>query len=109
MEWLEYINQIRAWSKSAWEMAINTGGPEYTGGSVERATDLQDLMSECLSAYDDAIEAIEGQYAGWRTIAREGFSRAKELESQGGDCSHAQLALETLDELISEDDNGSEP
>lgn len=97
------IKQIQAQSVLAWEMAVDTAGPEYDGGSDEKAEKMQSLADSCDEAYDAAIETLEGQYADWARNARAHLEEARSLESEGGDSSHADSALEALADYIAED------
>jgi hypothetical protein len=98
------LTQIRTWSEDAWDMAVDTAGPEYDGGSVDRAAEMRSAGDECLEEYDAAIETLRNQYDGWARDAREHLLAAKRLESDGGDSSHAQMAIEALDEYLAQDE-----
>lgn len=97
------IKQIQGWSNAAWEQAVDTAGPEYAGGSEGKAAQMQALADECDSEYDAAIETLEGQYANWQSDAKSHLEQARSLESEGGDGSHADMALEALAEYIAEE------
>lgn len=90
------IRKFQTQSNEAWDMAIETAGPEYSGGSIERQDAMQSLADTSEGYYEDAIEALEaGDYAS----AIEALGQAKSCESEGGDCSYASSALEALNEL----------
>jgi len=97
------IKVFQAWSALAWEMAVDTAGAEYPGGSAEKATEMQSLADACAEAYDAAIECLEGQYEGWAQNAQTHLEEAKSLEADGGDDFHAREALEALTDYIAED------
>lgn len=97
------IKAIQARSANAWEMAVDTAGPEYPGGSVERAAELQSLADACDEAYEAAVDTLEGQYDGWASAAQLHLEEARSLESDGGDASHAIEALEALADYAAED------
>lgn len=87
------IQKLAASSAQCWDMAVDTAGPEYSGGSERKASEMQDLADECESAYDSAIEAIERDDM---TAAIACLEQAKTLEAEGGDASHAIKALQIL-------------
>lgn len=87
------IEKLQRQSVLAWEMAVETAGPEYAGGSEGKAEAMQSLADECDEAYDAAIAALE---SGDIDAARTALETAKSLESEGGDASHAISALEVL-------------
>ena len=93
MELAKRIAKIQQRSNDAWEMAVDTAGSEYSGGSDENQSEMQSLANSCDSCYDAAITAIEsGDYP----AALEQLKTAKSLESEGGDCSCADRAIEIL-------------
>lgn len=81
-------------------MAVDTAGPEYNGGSLERAKTMQHLADSCDAEYDAALECLEEQYADWARLALQHLEDARSLESEGGDASHAQKAIQALKEYI---------
>jgi hypothetical protein len=96
------IKQIQGWSQAAWGTAIDTAGPEYSGGSAERQEAMRELAESCDAAYDAAIETLEGQYENWAQNAKHYLEEAKGYESEGGDSSHATMALEALKDYLTE-------
>jgi hypothetical protein len=92
------ISKIASDSRDAWEMAVETAGPEYCGGSDERAAEMQKLADACDDAYDRAIDAVTDEDM---VAALEALEEARSLESEGGDCSHARSAIEIVAEEVS--------
>ena len=82
------ILSICAASQDCWAMA------EETADSAEQSEEFARLGSECDDEYDLAAEAVR---AGALAAAREHLDAARSLEREGGDCSHADRALEILD------------
>jgi hypothetical protein len=95
------IEKLSTLSANAWDMAVETAGPEYDGGSEERAESLRRLADACSDAYDDALLALGREDIDAAVDALETASR---LESEGGDSSHADEALELLSDLSDESD-----
>ena len=89
-------------SRLLWEMAVDTVGPEYDGGSEERADQCREDAEECAEAYEAAIECVRGMYANWSEECRGHLFDAKRLESQWGDCSEASAPIRALDEYTEE-------
>lgn len=81
-------------SRNAWDMAVDTAGPEYGGGSEERAESMRIVSDECDELYDDAIAAL---HAGDIPTARAALEQCRSLEAEGGDGSDAAGALEAID------------
>lgn len=89
-------------SRLSWEMAIDTAGPEYDGGSEDRADKAREDAEGCAEAYEAAIECARGMYANWSEECRGHLLDAKRLESEWGDCSEASAAIRALDEYLGE-------
>jgi hypothetical protein len=104
---VEQIKNFQKWSAMNWEMAVDTAGPEYDGGSSEKAEEMQSLADACDEAYDAAIEALEGQYEGWVLNALTHLEEAQTQEKEGGDSSHADMALEALCDYLDDEDEAS--
>lgn len=97
MTTIETIETLQQQSANAWDMAVDTAGPEYPGGSKQRATDMRALADECDEKYEAAIACLEeDDIAGARTH----LEQAARLESEGGDASHARSAIKALDANI---------
>jgi hypothetical protein len=94
MSIIEQIRKIQTLSATAWELAVDTAGPEYAGGSRAKAKAMKHLADSCDAEYDAAIECLEGRNA---DLARQHLESARSLESEGGDDSHAEMALKVLD------------
>lgn len=87
------IESLRTQSEQAWEMAVETAGPEYSGGSTERAEAMQSLADACGEAWQRAADALDADDFAAALAALE---EARGLESEGGNDSHARSAIEAL-------------
>lgn len=87
------IEDLRRASELGWEMAVDTAGAEYPGGSDERAEKMRSMADGCDDAYAEAVAALE---RGDVEAAIESLEQARGLESDGGDSSHASSALALL-------------
>ncbi len=90
------VKVIQLQSKTAWEMAIDTAGPDYQGGSDTKQESMQDLADECDTYYDIAVGALEVKNY---ELALDSLLEARSLESKGGDCSHADSAIKELNAM----------
>ena len=94
------LRQVSGWSDGAWEAAIN--GAEIDGDAVKVAS-MKSLAASCAESYKAAIEAVEVQGSNWETCARQHLADARALEAEGGDASHADMAIEALDDYLAEE------
>lgn len=87
---LTVVRSSQECSNHAWDMASETSGPGYPGGSEERAAKIEDIAAECDLAYDAAISALED---GNTKAALVALYVCWDLERKGGDGSDAERAL----------------
>jgi hypothetical protein len=90
------IQSIQSQSNAAWEMAVDTAGPEYAGGSRKNQKAMQSLADSCDSCYDAAIASLEAEGCDY-DAALESLRQARHLESEGGDCAHADEAIAAVE------------
>lgn len=90
------IEKLAQSSANAWSMAVETAGPDYLGGSDAAASAMAALADECSDAYEAAGRAV---LDGDVIAAESELERARSLEAEGGDDSHARDALEALADM----------
>lgn len=99
---IQKIQSIQSQSNASWETAVDTAGPDYAGGSEANQDAMQSLADSADISYDNAIAALEmadldaSNY--WRAI--EELKSARSAESEGGDCSFADEAIELIEQTI---------
>lgn len=90
---LASVRESQLSSELCWEMAIETAGPSYDGGSSEAQARMQALSDACDASYDAAIETLEALGEGWRSEVRGHLLDAQRSEAEGGDSGPATEAL----------------
>lgn len=96
---LTVVRSSHECSNNAWDMASETAGPDYPGGSAERSAEIDAIAAECDSAYDAAISALEDRDTKAALVA---LDECRDLERKGGDGSHAECALRELSLFLDE-------
>lgn len=66
------------------------------------AEEIRGVATQCLDHYDTAVQCLREQYAGWAHDARSSLAYARQLETDAGDSTYSDMAIQELEEYMEE-------